>query len=210
MNGNVHRAGALHLGQVVGNDDPESRGRVRVRLVGLDVELWCEVLAPSAGEGYGVSLLPRVDELVAVAFLTPELPVVLGALWSASNRHPEEARPAEDNYLIRTPGGSQIRMDDSTPSVEIRTQAGWRVLIDEGSGELKVERDQETITMSADGIEIRSSTQVTIDASTITLSAGTVNIQAGTTQASGTVQCPTLQATSVVGTSYTPGAGNMW
>lgn len=210
MNANSHRAGALHLGQVVDNDDPETRGRVKVRLVGLDLELWCHTLVPSGGDDYGVSLLPRVEELVAVGFFGPDHPVVLGALWRAGGQQPERARPVEDTWLIRTPGGSEVRLDDATPSVEVKTQAGYRVLIDEGSGEIKIERDQETITLSASGIEIRSSSQVTISASTITLSAGSVDIQAGMTSSSGTVQCQTLIANSVVGTSYTPGAGNIW
>lgn len=210
MIANSHRAGALQLGQVVDNDDPETRGRVKVRLVGLDLELWCHTLVPSGGDDYGVSLLPRVEELVAVGFFGPDHPVVLGALWRAGGQHPERARPVEDTWLIRTPGGSEVRLDDATPAVEVKTQAGYRVLIDEGSGEIKIERDQETITLSAGSIEVRSSSQVTISATTITLSASTLDIQAGMTQASGTVQCPTLNAQSVVGTTYTPGAGNVW
>jgi uncharacterized protein involved in type VI secretion and phage assembly len=209
VNVNSHRVGALHLGQVVDNGDPDGRGRLRVRLVGLDMELWCQTLAPSAGDGYGVSLLPRVEELVAVAFLGPDLPVVLGALWRADGRQPERAQPVEDIYLIRTPGGSEVRLDDSAQTVEVKTAAGYRVLIDEGNGEIKIERDRETISLAADGVEIRSASQVKIDAPTIVLSAGTVDIQAGTTQASGTVQCPTLMAQSVVGTTYSPGAGNL-
>ena len=34
------------------------------------------------------------------------------------------ARPVEDNYLLKTPGGSELRMDDSTPSLEIKTLRG--------------------------------------------------------------------------------------
>lgn len=210
MSPNSHAPGALQLGQVIDNEDPESRGRLQVRLVALDVEVWCETMTASAGEDYGMSLLPKRDELVVVGFLGPELPVVLGALWQGSNQQPEQARPVEDNYLIKTPGGSELRMDDSTPSVEIKTQAGYRVLIDEGSGEIKIERDSQTITMSSSAIEIRSSGQVTIDASTLSITAGTVNIDAGMTQASGVVQCSTLIAQLVNGTSYTPGAGNIW
>lgn len=210
MSPNNHAPNGLQLGQVIDNEDTENRGRLRVRLVALDLELWCETLSPSAGDDYGASLLPRVDELVVVGFLGPELPVVLGALWRGSGQHPEQARPVEDNYLLKTPGGSELRMDDSTPSVEIKTQAGYRVLIDEGSGEIKVERDSQSITLSSSAVEIRSSGQVTIDASSVSISAGSVNIDAGMTQASGVVQCSTLIAQLVNGTSYTPGAGNIW
>jgi uncharacterized protein involved in type VI secretion and phage assembly len=210
MNPNSHVGGTLQLGRVVDNQDPENRGRLQVRLVGIDLPLWCETLAPSAGQDYGVSLLPKVDELVVVGFLDPELPVVMGALWGGSGRQPEQARPVQDNYLIKTPGGSELRMDDSTPSVEIKTRAGYRVLIDEGSGEISIERDSQSVTLSASSIDIRSSSEVNIDATTLNITASSVNIQSGMTQASGVVQCSQLITNAVVSSSYTPGAGNMW
>jgi hypothetical protein len=44
----------------------------------------------------------------------------------------------------------------------------------------------------------------------VSVSAATVNVDAGMAKFSGVVQCDTLIANSVVGTSYTPGAGNIW
>ena len=41
-------------------------------------------------------------------------------------------------------------------------------------------------------------------------SAGMVNVEAGMSKFSGVVKCDTLIATTVVATSYTPGAGNIW
>ena len=210
MSPNSHHGGALQLGRVTDNEDPEGRGRIQVRLVGLDLVLWCEILTNSAGDDYGVSLSPKVDELVVVGFIGPELPVVLGALWAGSGQQPQEAQPVEDNYLIKTPGGSELRMDDATPSLEIKTQAGYRVLIDEGSGEINIERDTQSVTLSASAIDIRSAGDVNIDAATLNITAASVNIQAGTTQASGVVQCAQLSTQAVVSPSYTPGAGNMW
>jgi len=35
-------------------------------------------------------------------------------------------------------------------------------------------------------------------------------VTAGMSKFSGVVQCDTLIATTVVGTTYTPGAGNIW
>ena len=210
MSANTHHIGGLHLGQVTDNDDPGSRGRLKVNIASIGLELWCQATTPSAGDGYGISFLPKIDELVVVAFIGAESPVVLGALWAGQGQHPEDAAPVEDNYVIKTPGGTELRMDDSTPSLEIKTASGYRLLIDEGSGEIKIERDAQSITLSSSSIDITSSSQVNIDASTINLSAATVNIQAGMTQASGVVQCSTLIATSVVASSYTPGAGNIW
>lgn len=103
---NLHTLGNLHslqLGLVTDNADPEDRGRIKVRLVATPMEIWASVVAPSAGSGYGVSFVPRVNEIVVLAFVTPELPLVLGSLWSGGGSRPEEADPQEDHYVIRTP-----------------------------------------------------------------------------------------------------------
>ena len=49
---NAHTPGNLHslqLGQVTDNVDPEDRGRIKVRLVATPMEVWANVVAPSAG-----------------------------------------------------------------------------------------------------------------------------------------------------------------
>jgi hypothetical protein len=40
--------------------------------------------------------------------------------------------------------------------------------------------------------------------------AGMANVNAGMSKFSGVVKCDTIIANSVVGSSYTPGAGNIW
>ncbi len=50
----------------------------------------------------------------------------------------------------------------------------------------------------------------TITGGTVTIEGGQVNINAAMTQASGVLQADTLIANSVVASSYTPGAGNVW
>ena len=45
---------------------------------------------------------------------------------------------------------------------------------------------------------------------TLELSAAMVEVNAGMARFSGVVQCSTLIANSVVASSYTPGAGNIW
>jgi uncharacterized protein involved in type VI secretion and phage assembly len=210
MNANTHIIAGMQLAEVIETVDPQSRGRIQVRMTANNLELWSMVMVAAAGSDYGVSCLPKIGELVVVAFLDREQPVVMGALWKASEDHPEQAQPVEDNYLIKTPGGSELRMNDETPSLEIKTQAGYRVLIDESAGEIRIERESQTITLTSSSIDINSSGSVNIDASSIKLSAGMVEIQSGMTKASGVVQCDTLISNSVVSSSYTPGAGNIW
>jgi uncharacterized protein involved in type VI secretion and phage assembly len=210
-----HALGALHslhLGEVVGNDDPDGRGRVKVRLQAAELEVWASVVAPSAGNDYGASFIPRVGEVVVLAFITPELPLVLGSIWSGGGSHPGEAQPAEERYAIKTPAGTVMEFDDSDgPKLEIRTPQGYRVTITDGNGgEIVMERGPQSVSMTASEISVRSSGQVNIDASMVNVSAGMVKVDAGMSKFSGVVQADTVISNSVISASYTPGAGNIW
>ena len=203
----------LHLGVVTDSADPDTRGRVKVRLHSTGLELWAPVVTLGAGSGYGVSCLPRVGEQVVLAFLSPEQPLVLGAVWSGSSSTPADASPVEERYVVRTPAGIQLMLDDASAGarVKIETPAGYHLTIDEGSGgKVTVEKGGEKIEMSASGISITTSGQVKVEASQVSVSAGMVQVDAGMSKFSGVVQCDTLISNSVVSASYTPGAGNIW
>jgi len=203
---------SLQLAQVVDNVDPDSRGRIKVRLQSTPMELWASVVAPSAGQGYGVSFIPRLDEMVVIAFVTPELPLVLGSVWAGQSSVPEDADPHEDHYVVRTPAGTVVEFDDSDgPKVEMRTRSGYRININESSGgEITIERGAQSIKLTPAEINIDSSGPVNINSSTVNVSAAMVKVDAAMSKFSGVVQADTVIATSVVGTTYTPGAGNIW
>ena len=86
------------VGVVVEAQDPESRGRVKVRFPWLPSErggktsFWARVALPLAGAERTSFALPEVDDEVLVAFEHGDLrrPVVVGFLWDG--RKP----PAED------------------------------------------------------------------------------------------------------------------
>lgn len=200
---------ALQLARVVENADPERRGRIKVRLLALDLELWAQVVVASAGSGYGVTLVPRIQEVVVLGFLTPELPLVLGSIWTGSSSLPEAANPVDDLYLVRTPGGSLLLMDDG--KLELRSPEGYQVSIDDGGGgQIAITRGGQSITLTGSEISVRSSGTVSVQASQVKISAAQVQVDAGLSKFSGVVKADTVIANAVVGTSYTPGAGNIW
>ena len=87
---NSHVLGHLHsmqLAQVTDNADPDNRGRVKIRLQSAPMEMWASVVAPSAGQGYGASFIPRLDEIVVVAFINQDTPLVMGSIWCLSLIH---------------------------------------------------------------------------------------------------------------------------
>lgn len=201
----------LHLGSVLDTADPEARGRIQVRLHATGLELWASVVVSSAGSGYGVSQLPRRHEQVVVAFVSPNLPMVLGAVWSGGDSHPAAGAPVEERYLVQTPAGIKVLLDDQGPTVEIKTPAGYHLTItDAGSGTVTLEKGGEKLEMSSSGISISSAAKVTVQAGQVEVTAGMVKVDAGMSRFSGVVQCDTLISNTVVSTTYTPGAGNLW
>lgn len=105
------------LGVVADVDDPQDRGRVRVRLAAYQVDTgWAPVLLPAAGADKGVVALPEVDDRVLVLLLgrDPAHAVVLGGLYgSGSPPLPSDAgRPRRgETTLVRTRDGQQVVLD---------------------------------------------------------------------------------------------------
>ncbi|HWK55467.1 MAG TPA: phage baseplate assembly protein V [Hyphomicrobiales bacterium] len=212
---NPHAVSLLHslaLARVRDNADPEGRGRIKVQLLANDLEVWASVVVPSAGQNYGIAFLPRQDEIVAVAFITPEQPLVLGSIWSGAQSAPEDADPIEEHYVVRTPAGTVLEFDDQDgPKVEIRTPQGYSVTLNDGNGgEVVIRRGGQSVTLSGSEINVVSSGKVSVQAANVDISAAMVKVDAGMSKFSGVVQADTVIANAVVGTSYTPGAGNIW
>ncbi len=207
--GHMH---SLHLARVTDTEDPDRRGRIQVMLLATGMEVWASVVVPSAGRDYGISFLPKLDEIVALSFITPEQPLVLGSIWSGGNSAPEAADPEQERYVLRTPSGTTMSFnDDDGPKMEIKTPMGFRITLTDGNGgEVEIERDGQRITMSASEINVTSSGTVSINASRVNISAGMVQVDAGMSRFSGVVQADTVITNSVVSASYTPGAGNIW
>jgi len=59
-------------------------------------------------------------------------------------------------------------------------------------------------------VTIGSASTVTVQGNIVKISAGSITAQAGMSKFSGVVQADTVVTNSVVSSSYTPGAGNIW
>lgn len=180
--------------------DPEGLGRVRLSLSGRKVpgldRTWARLATLMAGDGRGTWFVPDKGDQVLVAFEAgdPRRPYVVGALWSATAKPPETMDALGENprRVIATRSGARISIDDSARRIEVRDANG------------------NSIVLEPAGISITSYAKVKVAASTIELSAAMVTVDAGMSRFSGMVSCDTLQATSVIAASYTPGVGNIW
>lgn len=77
------------------------------------------------------------------------------------------------------------------------------------STELRLEVPGQTVQLDCISLRIASSS-MRIAANRFAVNAGDVKFEAGQVDCSGAVKCDTIVANSVVGSSYAPGAGNIW
>jgi uncharacterized protein involved in type VI secretion and phage assembly len=212
---------ACYLAEVVSVQDPQNLSRVQVRLLCADgVEdhdspVWARVAAPFAGAERGAFFIPDVGDEVLVAFVNGDSrqPIVLGGLWHGSADPPETlGGDRVDRWTITGKAGTRIAIEESgSPTIKFTTPGGANCEItDGGGGKVEIIVAGNTITIDSSGVTIQAAAQVNVQASQVSVSAGMVTVDAGMSRFSGVVQCDTMIATTVVASTYTPGAGNIW
>lgn len=113
------------VGLVTNNNDPQNRGRVKVKFpwLGDNTEShWARIAAPMAGKNRGFYFLPEVDDEVLVAFEHGDMrrPYIVGALWN------EKDTVVEPNNKATSGGKTEHRI--------IKTRVGHTLLFDEKRG----------------------------------------------------------------------------
>ena len=161
--------------------------------------------------------MPDVDDEVLVVFAGGDarFPLVVGGLWNGATEAPA-ALGADGNRLkrIRSKNGVTVTLDDRSgqEALVLETPGGQRLTLQDGPGSVTLEdASGNSVTLESAGITVRAAAKVTVQAAgNVDVSAAMVKVDAAMANFSGVVQCQTLIATSVVSSSYTPGAGNVW
>jgi uncharacterized protein involved in type VI secretion and phage assembly len=213
----------VHSAVVRDVKDPDGLGRVRVALPwspdpgGASWEAWARLATLMGGRGRGSFFVPDVGDEVLVAFLAgdPAHPFVVGGLWNGADSPPVTMDGAGDNNIkqLCSRRGIKVTLDDrqGTERLELETPGGTRVKLTDGPSELRLEdANGNSVVLGSSGITVTASAKVSVSASSVEISAGTVTVNAAMSKFSGVVQADTVIASSVVGASYTPGAGNIW
>lgn len=213
-----------YLAQVVSVSDPTNQGRVQVKLLSFDAApnqdaaVWARVAVPFAGNNRGAFLIPDVDDEVLVSFVNgdPRFPIVVGGLWNGRDTPPEQLPGSSvDRWTLVGKAGTRIAIVEesaATATISFTTPGGVSgTLTDEAGGKIELQAAGTTITVDSSGVTVDTPTQVKVNAGAkVDVTAGMVNVSAGLSKFSGVVQCDTLITNSVISTSYTPGAGNIW
>jgi uncharacterized protein involved in type VI secretion and phage assembly len=218
---------AAFLARVVSVKDPDSKNRVQVRLYNVDAindqdgAVWARVVVPFSGSNRGAFFIPDVGDEVLVVHLSgdPRFPVVLGGLWNGHDSAPDSfggAGDSVDRWTITGKAGTKIAIieDSSGPTIQFTTPGQLSgKMTDSGGGSIEfTDARQTSVKIDSSGVTINAPTaQVQVTAATsMTVNAPQLTVNSAMSTFSGIVQCQVLQATTVVATTYTPGAGNVW
>jgi len=166
-------------------DDPDSQGRVTVKLPGYsDIETgWMRVILPGAGATKGFVALP--DEGDEVLVLMPEgdpaAGIVLGGLFGTADVPDTgivDRRVRRQSW--RSPKGHYVEIDDDKSRLTMTNANGSTICLADDELSIKNFNDSE-ISFRKDKLSIVAMTDVDITASgkTITITAGAVDFRNG-------------------------------
>lgn len=161
-------------------NDPDKLGRVKVKLLNLDLPDYetdfIRVMTPMSGAGWGMLFFPNVGDEVLVAFCGGDISraYVLGSLWNKNFKTPAEIKEDNPIRMIQTKAGHKLVFDDSDGKEKIILQTKNELLI-------KLDDEKNCITVQDKG----GKNLIKVDSAngTITIQADKkVNISAGSTK----------------------------
>jgi len=139
-------------------------------------------------------------------------------LWNGADHPPDQfggAGSSVDRWLFVGKAGTKIAIVEESggqPTITFKTPTGVTgTLTDDGGGKVEFKDTAgSSIKIDSSGITLQTSSKVQVQASQVQISAGQVTVDAAMSKFSGIVKCDVMQATTVIATTYTPGAGNIW
>lgn len=205
--GAVERLYGVYSALVTDINDPDSVGRVRVRLPWSpddgagQYDVWARLATLAAGKDRGTWFLPEVDDEVLVAFEggDPSRPFVIGALWNGADTPPTSIQGgSNDVKMLRTRSGVEVVIDDheGAEKLMLATPAGQKITLEDQSSSIQItDANGNGITLDGDGIVIHSQGKVTIQGGTVSCEAGSIRFDTGLALFSGAVKADTVDAT---------------
>jgi uncharacterized protein (DUF2345 family) len=98
----------------------------------------------------------------------------------------------QEQLVVETAGGQRITLQDAPPSILLEDSSGNSIRLQNGQ------------------VSITTPGRLVIQAAIVEINGGELLVNAGMAKFSGTLQSDTVITNSVVASSYTPGAGNIW
>lgn len=170
--------GGVFIATVV-NSAVDEQGRIGIEIPSKGCSYQAYFASAMAGSDRGLVFLPDKGDQVVVAFVNgqPNMPVVIGSLWSNVAKPPVDNADGKNNVkLIRTRSGHQIRLTDEqgNEAIEISDSSGKnRVLIDAVNNHVSIEAPDGEISLCGKKITITAEQQLAVSSTN-----STVNIEA--------------------------------
>jgi uncharacterized protein involved in type VI secretion and phage assembly len=163
---------------VTQNQDPEGLGRVKLSLPwredGFETD-WARIAVPMAGGGRGSFFLPEVGDEVLVGFDRDDIryPYVIGALWSRSDKPPENnGGKKNDIRVIKTRKGHLLKFDDGAKgSILIELDDGKRIRVDDDGITIDDKSNKVTLDAKAGSVTIEAKQTLTLKAPKVAIEA---------------------------------------
>lgn len=198
------------LAVVTNNKDPESLGRVKLKLPIREIEQetdWARVTTFMGGKSRGSLFVPEVGDEVLVAFLMgdPNQPYVIGSLWNKNDPAPKgddknnlrkivsragheilfDDTDKDEKIVVKTKKGHTLSISDKADEVKLADQSGAHSLVIKGgsSGSITVKSSNTKVEITAQGdITLTSNKAIKVKSTQISLEAqATMAIKAGAT-----------------------------
>lgn len=157
-------------------NDPDKLGRVKVKLLNLDLPDYetdfIRVVTPMSGSGWGMLFFPNVGDEVLVGFCGGDISraYVLGSLWNRNFKTPAEIKEDNSIRMIQTKAGHKLIFDDSDGKecVTVRTKGELLVKLDDGKNCITIQdkggKDMVRIDSENGTITVQAEKKVNISA----------------------------------------------
>lgn len=158
-----------YRGTVTDNDDPTSRGRIKVRVPAVlgELEVWAMPCVPYAGSQVGFYSLPNPDTGVWVEFEAgdPSYPIWAGCFWG-DNELPDES---DVDIKIWKTDSLTLRMHDGDDELKVETSNGAKVTL---TDEIKSEKGSSSHTVSSSNVVSESGSKVDVSSASVSVNNG--------------------------------------
>jgi uncharacterized protein involved in type VI secretion and phage assembly len=214
----------VYLATVSSVKDDQNQGRIQVKLLAHDgvttqsAPMWAWVAVPFAGASRGAFLIPNKDDIVVVQFIQgePSKAIVTGGVWNGAQKAPETLGgdgTQVDRWTFTGKAGSRIAIVEeaagATISMTTPSSTESVTITQKSSGKIELKTSTSTVTLDSNGVTVKS-TKVTVQAPSVTVNSPSVTVNAALSTFNGVVKATAVQATTIIGSVYTPGAGNIW
>jgi Rhs element Vgr protein len=155
-------------------EDPDNQYRVLVDIPLFDTKgegLWARLTNFYATSGAGAFFMPEVGDEVVVGFLNedPRFPIILGSMYSSQNNKPYSGLvPNEKNSIkaIVSKSGISMQLDDKDGILTLTTPGSNTAVFSDKDHTVTIsDVNSNSITMSANGITIKSPNSITVETS---------------------------------------------